>query len=398
MLTIKTQLNTGDIRRFTVDHCDNLTPSVLIGLCLRAHTHPFSHHDVWDMFWEDPDGDLVTIECQRDLDQAILECGTAGVLKVFVWPREHTQPPELALSSSGILPATGLDAASRVDGNVTVTPLGDEADTFVMVGHVPTAIPPSPLLRELAAFDKTALKSTRLGAKVGMDAERGAQGHASTPQRAQDPAQPSDVRNVGGDAIRVDVAHARPPPRLTLGTMPVHAQMCTEVCRFNKQSLRTVKVPPALPRQSSATTDARTRLLDAIRTAAPLLKAKTMRGADPSMGCESHPCMPPGYAKRWATIHADIKAFSRRPHTLNRVIPNVLHPAQVRHRHRTTTLRQPATPPSHCIEELASRVKAMQARREGAVQAAKVQRAVLNTVPQFPVFLRCLRPVTSTSV
>jgi hypothetical protein len=69
MLTIKSRMDTGDIRRFKLQYCGKVTPELLLERCVHFHNGTLNLGQKWQLFWEDADGDLVTIASQDDLDQ-----------------------------------------------------------------------------------------------------------------------------------------------------------------------------------------------------------------------------------------------------------------------------------------------------------------------------------------
>jgi hypothetical protein len=281
------------------------------------------------------------------------------------------------------------------------------------------------LASEVASFDRSSLKQV---ARRGLI--------SPPPADSTRSALLSSIRSMGG-AVAPTAPSTAPPPLLLVDKLSPMQQFDAELRWFHRDQLRSVQPPPVVhiasqrvrlmsairgtvrarvERQSAeemarGSTAARVRLMTAIqsfRSCSPTATLTVPSAAGSRFellgsirqGKQLRPSPPRPRAhsvRRCTTVLAEIREFPRRKRALCKVVPKVLHSAQVRS--KLVKLRECRVP----IAAAAPDVDRLHAQCMSELANSKVpfseaqcpSRAVLGLVKDFPKLRHCLRSVNN---
>mmetsp|Transcript_4241 Transcript_4241/g.10771 ORF Transcript_4241/g.10771 Transcript_4241/m.10771 type:complete len:398 (+) Transcript_4241:286-1479(+) len=372
-LTIKSRMSTGDIRRFRVQHCGRITPAVLLQRCVGAHGGVLDASCRWKLYWEDVDGDMITLVTQDDVDQAVADT-KGSVLKVFlksvpvVAPASAPVPDSLDCDGGYIfvspIPQHPLDTEVSPRAKLVKAICSFDRSTMTPVRTVESRVPVTfpatrrAMAKSIKSFDRATLKSVRPASEVKerRDAllysiRAYSQGRAAAPPAPPtrffvDLARQPATRAAGSrhdllESIRHGAMLKRTPPpseadpTLAARKRAVMKQIAAfpgrhsdgapallhAISAFDKSGLKAVDTPHRGPNLRPAQQRA--------------LSKQIVRFDRASLSKTCKPAMHP--------LFAEIVGFPGRD-SLNKVVPRVLHPDQVRSKLVKHRVCRPASP------------------------------------------------------
>jgi len=351
MLCVKSRaIATGDIRRFglKIDALKQVTPKELLSRCVIAHGGTVNNDAVrWKLYWIDSDGDRVTITCQNDVTQAILEA-------------ENSDPSVLRLE------------LKRCDINPpTATILQDDFDDdFIVIGNTGIVSEDASSLRtkmcrEISNFDRSRLSTTPTKPRAKCVT------FAAASERS---ALLADIRK-----LRSNQNHGTPPSQILVDKLSASFNPLLEsppVSGFVRDA----------PRIYATVDSTWSQLMKSICRGANL---RPVRGR---LACNDRSKLKS--ATRAALLRQIVK-FTSDGQNLDHVVPRVLHPDQARSKYYSHLPRKCSDDEVHrsCMKELIFAAKSRRGAMHSADNSIKpcLPFEVQAQISNFPEFRRCLR-------